>query len=74
VDPRAGLQNMDNRKFLTLPGLKPTPDSSRTASFYSGCSIPASVRQYREANVDNNLHRKGCVHTANVVIVVTCGI
>jgi hypothetical protein len=22
VDPRAGLDNMENRKFLTLPGLK----------------------------------------------------
>jgi hypothetical protein len=36
VDPRAGLDDMENRKFLTLPGLEPQPLSrpARSQSLY----------------------------------------
>jgi hypothetical protein len=36
VDPRAGLDNMEKKKFLTLPGLEPRPLSrpSRSQSLY----------------------------------------
>jgi hypothetical protein len=32
VDPRAGLDNMEKWKFLTLPGLEPRPLSRPTRS------------------------------------------
>jgi hypothetical protein len=39
VDPRAGLDDVEKRKFLTLPGLEPRPLSrpARSQSLYRLC-------------------------------------
>jgi hypothetical protein len=50
---------MGKQKFLKVPGPISIPWAiQNTANFYTGCSIQASIRQYREANVDTNLHWK----------------
>jgi hypothetical protein len=42
VDPRAGLDDMKEWKFLTLPGLELRPPrSSSQSSRYTDCAIPA---------------------------------
>jgi hypothetical protein len=41
VDLRAGLDNMEKRKFLTLPGLELDPsDVQPVASHYTDYTIP----------------------------------
>jgi hypothetical protein len=46
VDPRAGLDDLENRKFLTLPGLelRPLSHPARSQSLYR-------LRNFREANI-----------------------
>jgi hypothetical protein len=41
VDLRAGLDNVEKRIFLTLPGLELKPLGSHVASRYTDCAIPA---------------------------------
>jgi hypothetical protein len=43
VDPRAGMDNMEKWKFITLPGLETRPLSvvQPVASRYTDCAIPA---------------------------------
>jgi hypothetical protein len=41
-DPRAGLDDVEKRKFLTLPGLDPSVDQP-LASRYIDYAIPAPV-------------------------------
>jgi hypothetical protein len=42
VGPRAGLDDMEKRKFLTLPGLELGPSVVQSvASHYTYCAIPA---------------------------------
>jgi hypothetical protein len=44
VDPRAGLDDVEKRKFLTLPGLELRPLALQpVASRYTDCAIPAIV-------------------------------
>jgi hypothetical protein len=44
VGPRAGLDNVEERKFLTLTGLKLQPVGCQpTASRYTDCAIPAPL-------------------------------
>jgi hypothetical protein len=44
VDPRAGLEDLEKRKFLTLPGLELRPPRSSVASRYTDYAIPAPHR------------------------------
>jgi hypothetical protein len=43
VDPRAGLDGVEKRKFSTLPGLelRPLGCPARSQSLYADCAIPA---------------------------------
>jgi hypothetical protein len=46
VGPRAGLGDLENRKFLTLPGLELQPSVVQPiASRYTDCAIPAPIRK-----------------------------
>jgi hypothetical protein len=54
MDPRAGLDDVEKRKFLTLPGLELRP-LSRPASRYTDCAIPAPVTTPTISNRCGNL-------------------
>jgi hypothetical protein len=42
VDPRAGLDDMEKKTFLTLPGLELRPSVAKpVANRYTDCPIPA---------------------------------
>jgi hypothetical protein len=45
VDPRAGLEDVEKRKFLTPQGLELQPIASR----YTDCAIAAPLKRYRTA-------------------------
>jgi hypothetical protein len=44
VDPRVGLDNVEKRKFLTLPGLELRP-LGRSTSRYTDYAIPLTLKQ-----------------------------
>jgi hypothetical protein len=46
VDPRAGLDDLEKRKFFTLSGLELRPPG-RPASRYTDYAIPAPMRNCR---------------------------
>jgi hypothetical protein len=49
VDPRAGVDNLEKRKFLTLPGLELDPSVVQpVASRYTDCTIPAREHYLEE--------------------------
>jgi hypothetical protein len=54
VDPRAGIDYIEKRKFLNLPGLELNP--SVVQSRYTDCTIPAPHRLRSEGN--NNIKFK----------------
>jgi hypothetical protein len=45
VDPGAGLDYLDKKQYLTLPGLefRPLGRPARSQSRYSNCAIPAPI-------------------------------
>jgi hypothetical protein len=48
VGPRAGLKDVEERKFLTIPGLELNPSVLHPiASCYTGCASLALVGYYR---------------------------
>jgi hypothetical protein len=58
VGPRASLDDMEKRKFLTFPGTRtPTPRSSR----YTDCAIPAPVRTH------NKIHFLRCIFVSSTL-------
>jgi hypothetical protein len=55
MDPRAGLDDVKKRKFLTLPGLELRPSVVQpVASRYTDWAIPASFSRRNDDDDDNN--------------------
>jgi hypothetical protein len=55
VDPTAGLDKMENRKFLTLPGLE-----LRTIRFEKKVAINISQALLLQLDLLNNEHKHVC--------------
>jgi hypothetical protein len=51
VAPRTGLDAVEKRKFLPLPGLEPSV-AQPVASRYTDCAIPALVRKLILVHID----------------------
>jgi hypothetical protein len=52
VDPRAGLDDLEKRKFLKLPGLELNPSVVQlVARRYTDCNIPALCLSLIELNL-----------------------
>jgi hypothetical protein len=62
LDPRAGLDDVEKRKFLTLPGLNSDPSVVQPiANRHTDCAIPAPVRRLQEMKSDGPWRKYSCL-------------